>query len=71
VEIANERGVKLYELRKGEARPMPYGDYQLVIPGRAVMGLAKNNRGSCTLRAAGDVVVAETNEDAKLMGLPR
>jgi hypothetical protein len=58
-----------YELRKGESKLLPYGQYTISIPDtKASFVLFKNNRGTCDIHSANGILLVETNRNAHIMG---
>ena len=72
VQLANERGVIQHQLGKGESKLMLYGEYTVSIPAiNASFVLFKNNRGTCIIRSANDVLLVQTNENAAIRPSPK
>ena len=68
VQVAYDEGKDVCEIRKGEARLLPYGLYKVTIPeiGASFL-LFKNNRGSPILRSVDGHLIVETDANSSLM----
>ena len=68
VQVAYDEGKDVCEIRKGEARLLPYGLYKVTIPeiGASFL-LFKNNRGSPVLRSVEGLLVVETDANSSVM----
>jgi hypothetical protein len=64
-----EYGGQQFELRKGESKLLPYGNYQVTIPEtKATFNVFKNNRGNCFIRSINGVLVVQVDENAGING---
>jgi hypothetical protein len=61
-------GSRQYELRRGESKLLPYGQYTISIPDtKASFVLFKNNRGTCGIHSASGILLVETNDNANIL----
>lgn len=68
----SDRQSHQFELKKGESKLLPYGDYKVVIPeSKATFYLFKNNRGVCNIRSANGILIVELNENASVSKDPQ
>lgn len=67
VQLTNQNGFVLHEIKKGESKPIGYGLYTVVIPAtNASFLLHKNNVGRCNIRSANGVLLVETYQHSSL-----
>jgi len=68
VQVSRYQEKPLFELRKGEAKLLEYGEYTINIPEiKASFVLFKNNRGTCDIHSADGTLLVEVNENATLL----
>ena len=68
IQLTNGRGLVQYELRKGESKLVPYGEYTVIIPDTKVsFVLFKNNRGNCNIRTTNGVLLVETDQNSAIL----
>jgi len=67
VQVSKYEGKPLFELRKGEAKLLEYGEYTIQIPEiKASFVLFKNNRGTCDIKSADGTLLVKVNENANI-----
>ncbi|EDY16730.1 hypothetical protein CfE428DRAFT_5693 [Chthoniobacter flavus Ellin428] len=67
VSLEGSHGGQQYELRKGESKLLPYGQYEVSIPGtKTSFILFKNNRGTCDIGSMNGLLTVATNQNASV-----
>jgi hypothetical protein len=67
VRLKTLHGNTQYELRKGESKLLPYGEYEVTIPeNNTTFQLFKNNRGTCNIQSSNGILVIEVNENTSI-----
>lgn len=67
VSMDGNHGGQQDELRKGESKLLPYGQYEVSIPDiKASFILFKNNRGTCDVGVMNGLLTVATNSNASI-----
>ena len=69
VQVANESGTHLFDLHRGESKPLEYGTYRVTIPSAKIsFSIWKNDKGFCGIHAFNGFCLVETGNYATISG---